>query len=69
MRSRRLYRLVNRAKRFLPAGAPFDNSLNYISAWNWLEYRPNLAEPRSLNELFFGEQNGNFVETGVSPSE
>ena len=56
MRSRRLYRLVNRAKRFLPAGAPFDNSLNYISAWNWLEYRPNLAEPRSLNELFLASK-------------
>ena len=51
MRSRRLHRLVTRAKRLLLIGAPFDNSLNYIQAWNQLEYRPNLVEPRSLNEL------------------
>ena len=38
MRSRRLYGLVTKAKRLLPTGAPFDNSLNYIQAWNQLEY-------------------------------
>ena len=51
MRSRSLRHLVNLAKLLLPTGAPFDNPLNYISAWNKLEYRPNLVEPRSLNEL------------------
>ena len=56
MRSRRLYGLVRTAKRLLPTGAPFDNSLNYIQAWNQLKYRPDLVEPRSLNELFLANK-------------
>ena len=56
MRSRRLFGLVRTAKRLLPTGAPFDNLLNYIQAWNQLEYRPNLVEPRSLNELFLANK-------------
>ena len=56
MRSKKLHRLVRRAKRLLPGGAPFDNALNYISAWNQLEYRPNLVEPRSLNELILASK-------------
>ena len=56
MRSRRLHRWVRRAKRILPTGAPIDNSLNYIQAWNRLEYRPNLEEPRSFNELILASK-------------
>ena len=56
MRSRRINGLVTKAKRLLPTGAPFDNSLNFISAWNKLEYRPNLVKPRSLNELILASK-------------
>ena len=56
MRSKKLNRLVRRAKRLLPTGAPIDNALNYIQAWNQLEYRPNLVEPRSLNELILASK-------------
>ena len=56
MRSETLHRLVTRAKRVLPTGAHFDNILNYLQAWNQLEYRPNLLEPRSLNELFLANK-------------
>ena len=56
MRSRSLRHLVNLAKLLLPTGAPFDNPLNYIHAWNKLEYRPNLVEPRSLNELILASK-------------
>ena len=56
MRSEKLHRLVKRAKRVLPTGAPIDNALNYIQAWNQLEYRPNLVEPRSLNELILASK-------------
>ena len=56
MRSRRLYGLVNQAKRILPTGTLVDNSLNYIAAWNQLEYRPDVLEPRSLNELILASK-------------
>ena len=56
MRNRVLERAVSRAKRLLPTGALIDNSLNYVQAWNQLEYRPNLAEPRSLNELILASK-------------
>ena len=32
------------------------NLLNYIHAWNKLEYCPNLVEPRSLNEMFLASK-------------
>ena len=56
MRSRSLNLLLRCAKRLLPTGAPVDNLLNYIHAWNKLEYRPSLMEPRSLNELFLASK-------------
>ena len=56
MRSETLHRLETRAKRLLPTGAHIDNILNYIQAWNQLEYRPNLLEPRSLKELFLSNK-------------
>ena len=56
MRNRSLRHLVSLAKRLLPTGARFDNPLSYISAWNKLEYRPNLEEPRSLNELILASK-------------
>ena len=45
-----LARLVSAAKRTLPTGAPFDDSLNYILAWLRLGYLPHVNSPRSLNE-------------------
>ena len=56
MRSRKLHRLVTKLKQLLPTGAPVDNLLNYIQAWNQLEYRPNLVEPRSINELILSSK-------------
>ena len=56
MRSRSLRHLVSLAKRLLPVGAPFDDTLSYVHAWNKLEYRPNLVEPRSLNELILASK-------------
>ena len=56
MRSEKLHRLVRRAKYNLPTGPLLDSALNYIWAWNLLEYRPNLVEPRSLNELFLANK-------------
>ena len=43
-------------RRLLPTGAQIDNVLNFIQAWNSLGYRPNLVEPRSLNELFLASK-------------
>ena len=56
MRSRTLRHLVSLAKWLLPTGARFDDTLNYVHAWNKLEYRPNLVEPRSLNELILASK-------------
>ena len=56
MRSRTLRHLVSLAKWLLPTGAPFDDTLNYVHAWNKLEYRPNLVEPRSLNEFILASK-------------
>ena len=58
MRSRRVHKALRRLKRRLPTGPPFDRTLDYLSAWNRLEYRPNVRSPRTLNELFLASKHG-----------
>ena len=56
MWSRRVHKSISRWKRRLPTGAPFDRFLDYLGAWNRLQYRPNLQSPRTLNELFLASK-------------
>ena len=56
MRSEKFHRLVRWAKQNLPTGPLLDNTLNYLWAWNLLEYWPKLMEPRSLNEHFLANK-------------
>ena len=45
-----LGKLVWIAKGILPTGTPFDDALNYISAWIRLGYIPHVSSPRTFNE-------------------
>ena len=45
-----LAKLGSVAKTILPTGAPFDDVLNYVSAWIRLGYVPHISSPRTFNE-------------------